>query len=537
MAIYMNVYLLLFLPLTLLVYGVAPREKRWLVLLCASWFMYATLSRWLLLLLIATEAWTWGMGLWLDRLRQQCEAQVGELKQSGISGAELRTARTECRQRFRTRRLRVLLLGILVLLGILFYVQYYNFAAQNLNSLLSRLSLKLPVVKVLFPMGISFYTLEAVGYLADIYWERLEADRHFGRLALFLSFFPQIMEGPIARYQDTADQLFSGEPLRMDSLNEGFLRILVGLFKKMVISDRLSYLVNPMFAEYQKYHGSLVVLMAVAYTVQLYCEFSGSIDIVIGSGRLFGIELPENFRQPFSAQSPAEFWRRWHMSLGTWFKNYVFYPVTTSSFVKNLNKTLRKKYKKHGKYISMAATSAAALLPVWLATGIWHGAGWQYVFYGLYYFVILLAGVLLESFKAWRNQRLHIPENAVWLRVLRTLKTWVIVFIGELFFNAKSLLAGFHMFFSIFEDFHISDIWLHLPPKITRGEIMVIIAGSILVWIAGFMKENGKDIRKGVLEAGFPVRWAAYYVLIFTILLFGAYGAGYQAVDLIYAGF
>ena len=569
MAIYTNVYLLLFLPLTLVLYHLTPQKHRWMILLGASYFMYCTLSGALVLVLMATTALTYGIGRLLEHLTARRDEALKTLKAQqkagaagtpagtsagttvgtatgapagaaagpGPSAADRKAALNACRKKWHKKRLAALLAGVLTLLGVLFYVQYYNFVAGNLNILLGRFSRKLPIVRVLFPMGISFYTLEAIGYMADVYWERLPAERHLGKLALFLSFFPQIMEGPIARYQDTADALYAGAPLTMDDLREGFLRILWGLFKKMVISDRLSYLINYMFGHYDKYHGSLVVLMAVGYTVQLYCEFSGSIDIVIGSGRLFGIALPENFRRPFSAQSAAEFWRRWHMSLGTWFKNYVFYPVTTSSFVKNTNKKLRKKYPVHGKYISMVAASAASLLPVWIATGVWHGAGWQYLFYGVYYYVILLLGVALEPFWAWLGARLHIPAEARWMRVLRTLKTWPVIFTGELFFNAKNLTAGFRMFRSIFRDFHISDIWLKLPGKITRAEIVMIIAGCIVVWTVGFLEECGIDVRRKILDARLPVRWAAFYALIFLILLFGTYGTGYQAVDLIYAGF
>ena len=333
MAIYTNLYLLIFLPAVLILYQLVPQKARWGVLLAASYALYITFSKYLVLLLMATAAFTYGIGIWLDRIGNECSEKQKECTD--------RKQKSEVKKAFQKKRVTALRIGVLVLLGILFYVNYYNFVAENINIFLGKLGAQLPMARVMFPMGISFYTLEAVGYIADVYWERYPAEKHLGKLALFLSFFPQIMEGPIARYQDTADALYAGAPLTMDDLREGFLRILWGLFKKMVISDRLSYLINYMFGHYDKYHGSLVVLMAVGYTVQLYCEFSGSIDIVIGSGRLFGIALPENFRRPFSAQSAAEFWPRWHMSLGTWFKNYVFYPVTTSSFVQNTNKKLR----------------------------------------------------------------------------------------------------------------------------------------------------------------------------------------------------
>ena len=526
MAIHTNLYLLVFLPAVLLIYQLVPRKARWGVLLAASYALYITFSKYLVLLLMATAAFTYGIGLWLDRIGNECSEKQKECTD--------RKQKSEVKKEFQKKRLLALRVGVFVLLGILFYVNYYNFVAQNVNIFLGKIGTQLPMAKVMFPMGISFYTLEAVGYIADVYWERYPAEKHLGKLALFLSFFPQIMEGPIARYPDTSDALFAGEPLNMANLNEGFLRIIWGLFKKMIVSDRLTLLTNHIFNNYKEYHGSFIILAAIAYTIQLYLEFSGSIDIVIGSGKLFGVTLPENFNQPFSAQSAAEFWRRWHMSLGNWFRNYVFYPVTVSPLVKNWNKTARKKY---GKYWAMVGTSAMALFPVWLATGVWHGAGWKYLFYGMYYFVILFFGEAIKPFKEKNYERLGLDYNATWLKVVRILKTWVIIFTGELFFNAKNLTAGFHMFFSIFGNFHISSIWKYFPDVITAGDVWAICVGSVIVWIVGFIKERGVDVRGKILNARTPYKWCVYYLIIFAVLTFGAYGTGYQPVDLIYAGF
>ena len=526
MAIHTNLYLLVFLPAVLLIYQLVPRKARWGVLLAASYALYITFSKYLVLLLMATAAFTYGIGLWLDRIGNECSEKQKECTD--------RKQKSEVKKEFQKKRLLALRVGVFVLLGILFYVNYYNFVAQNVNIFLGKIGTQLPMAKVMFPMGISFYTLEAVGYIADVYWERYPAEKHLGKLALFLSFFPQIMEGPVARYPDTSDARFAGEPLKMENLNEGFLRIIWGLFKKMIVSDRLTLLTNHIFNNYKEYHGSFIILAAIAYTIQLYLEFSGSIDIVIGSGKLFGVTLPENFNQPFSAQSAAEFWRRWHMSLGNWFRNYVFYPVTVSPLVKNWNKTARKKY---GKYWSMVGTSAMALFPVWLATGVWHGAGWKYLFYGMYYFVILFFGEAIKPFKEKNYERLKLDYNATWLKVVRILKTWVIIFTGELFFNAKNLTAGFHMFFSIFGNFHISSIWKYFPDVITAGDVWAICVGSVIVWIVGFIKERGVDVRGKILNARTPYKWCVYYLIIFAVLTFGAYGTGYQPVDLIYAGF
>ena len=230
--------------------------------------------------------------------------------------------------------------------------------------------------KLLMPIGISFYTLQAIGYMTDVYWGTIQAETEIWRTALFLGFFPQIMEGPIARYSDVADTLYTGKPLEYRNVVDGYVRIFWGLFKKMVIADRMALMVNQVFDHYADYHGAVILAAAIGYVIQLYMEFSGCMDIIIGSGKLFGICLPENFRQPFCAKNPSEFWRRWHITLGAWFKAYIFYPVSVSGLVKKWNQYGRKHC---GKHITRLVTSAIALFPVWVANGVWHGAQWNYI--------------------------------------------------------------------------------------------------------------------------------------------------------------
>ena len=193
------------------------------------------------------------------------------------------------------------------------------------------------------PIGISFYTLQAIGYMTDVYWGTIQAETEIWRTALFLGFFPQIMEGPIARYSDVADTLYTGKPLEYRNVVDGYVRIFWGLFKKMVIADRMALMVNQVFDHYADYHGAVILAAAIGYVIQLYMEFSGCMDIIIGSGKLFGICLPENFRQPFCAKNPSEFWRRWHITLGAWFKAYIFFCTEIPrSFIEPITPTIRQ---------------------------------------------------------------------------------------------------------------------------------------------------------------------------------------------------
>ena len=522
-------YIFVFLPVCLAVYQLTPEKSRWKALLIFSLAFHFVLSRGLLLCLIGTSLLTYYTGICLEWLRSEEKLE--------LSGAD-RTEKRRLKQKYQRRRKRILALGVIILLAILAYLKYYNFFVRSVDLLPGWLSLPLSLEEkqLIMPVGISFYTLQAIGYMADVYWGRISPERDPGRMTLFLSFFPQIMEGPICRYSDTAGTLFKGEPVSYQNLVDGYVRIFWGLFKKKIIADRLAVPVAVIFDNYTEYGGMLIAVGAVAYTIQLYMEFSGCMDIIIGSGRMFGICLPENFRQPFCARSASEFWRRWHITLGTWFKTYIFYPVSMSGIVKRWNQFGRKHL---GKYMTQLGVAAAALFPVWVCNGLWHGARWSYIFYGMYYFVLILAG---EAVKPLRDKALaafRIREDAVWLRCVQIARTWVIIFTGELFFRADGLRAGLHMFWSMFEEFGISRLWdgTLFTLGVGRADLAAVAVGCIIVAVVGHMKEKDKNIPQRLAAAPLPVRWGAYYALILAVIIFAAYGDGYQAVDMIYAGF
>lgn len=522
-------YLVIFLPLVLLAYQLTPKKGRWIVLLLASYGFFWMISGILVLYLIGTTAFTYGIGVWISKIRSRCETVTQELK-----GKEKSAVKKQYKKKEKT----VLIIGIVAVLAVLVSLKYYNFFAENVNGLLQYTGAgsKLPLAQLLVPIGISFYTLEAIGYMADVYWGKVDGLQNPGKLALFLSFFPQLMEGPIALYSQTADALWEGKPLQGDNLSKGYVRILWGSFKKRVIADRLNIAVGVLFTNYQNYHGVMIAVAAVAYTLQLYMEFSGCMDIIIGSGKLFGVTLPENFRQPFASKNAAEFWRRWHITLGVWFKTYIFYPVSVSSLVKKWNKFGKKHV---GKYLTKLGVSALCLFPVWLCNGLWHGARWSYLFYGMYYFVILLGGIAIEPVRDKVIQKFHLDENALYYRIPQRLKTWIIIFTGELFFRADSLGAGLAMFQSLFHQFGIKQLWdgTILTLGMDLADYLAIIVGTVIAAVVGSIKERNLLGEEGLQKFALPVRWAIYYGLIFAIIIFGAYGIGYQRVDMIYAGF
>lgn len=529
MAYHDPTYFMMFLPVVLVVYQLMPQKMRWMVLLAFSYVFFYLFSGKLIIYIIGTTLITYYVGLWISWLKGKYILAASSMD---------RDSKKKLKKLYILKQRAVLTIGIAVLIGVLAYLKYYGFFADNMNSLFGNLNMSytFPKKDLLLPIGISFYTLQAISYMVDVYWEKITAQHNFGKLALFLSFFPQIMEGPISKYSDTAGALIRCNSLNEEKLLRGSIRILWGLFKKMVIADRLYVMVAELFDNYENYSGVMIAVAAVSYTIQLYMEFSGCMDIVIGSGRLFGVYMPENFRQPFCSKNASEFWRRWHITLGVWLKTYIFYPVSMSAVVKKWNRFAKKHV---GKYITKVVASALALLPVWLCNGLWHGPRWSYIFFGIYYFVIILLEIAFEPIKTKFIKVLHINDKSHLWTAVQILKTWIIIFVGELFFRANELVDGMKMFASMFHNFNISNLWngALFNVGLGRADLLAVAIGCIIVGIVGFIKEKNIDLHAKITSFRLPVRWCIYIGLILLIVIFGAYGPGYQEVDLIYAGF
>ena len=501
-----------FLPITLFLYQVFPAGKRWIVLLAASLLFFWSISQELILFVILSGFLIYFFGLWMEK----------------IDGKE------ESHKLAQKKKKKVLIFAIFINIGILVLCKYAGFLLGNINTLFSwfNISVCIKAPKIGLPIGISFYSLQAVSYCVDVYRKRVQADHNPLRLLLFLSFFPTIMEGPICRYEQTAYALWEGKPISYHSLTFGAQRILWGVFKKLVIADRLNPMVNELFTNYQNYSGGMVLVAMVTYTIQLYMDFSGTMDVVIGIAQIFGITLPENFRQPFFSKSIAEFWQRWHITLGTWFKDYIFYPISMSKMAKKITKKTKKKL---GYYYAPLVAGSIALLAVWIGNGLWHGAGWHFIFFGLYHFFFILMGNLMLPLL----RKYHLQFNHGILRYIAMFRTTVLVCIGELIFRADGLRIALSMIQKMFVDFSfrsLSEIPLS-QLHIDIQDILLIIVSLIVVFIISICKEKNVQIRYSVAALPTVFRWTLYYTLIFSIILFGAYGAGYVPVDPMYASY
>lgn len=522
-------YFLAFLPLTALVYQAAPQRHRWKILLAASWSFFWSISSKLIVYLLFSIVSIHRFGLWMDKiLRERSEAVK----------AVPRPERKAVKEQYAKKLYRILCVGIFLQLGILLVLKYTGFFCENLGAVLRLLCcpFALPVPRFALPIGISFYTMQAMSYLFDVYYGRIEADKNLARIALYMSFFPGLMEGPICRWSETAAQLWDGKSITYQNLTFGAQRILWGLAKKYIMADRLDLLVKTVFSGYQDYDGGVIALSMLCYTCQLYMEFSGTMDVVIGSAEVFGVKMPENFRQPFFSKTISEFWTRWHISLGAWFRDYIFYPVSLSAPMKTVAKNGRKRF---GNHFGPLCASSVALFCVWVCNGLWHGSAWNYLFFGIYHFVLILTGNIIDPFTAGWLAKLHIDKQGKLWKAVQIARTIVLVNIGELFFRADGLAAGFSMFHIMVTRFTLRSFanGAFLTLGMDGFDFIVIFMGIAVMLCVSLLREQNISVREELAKMSTVKRWLILYAMLLLVIIFGAYGMNYAPVDPIYAGF
>ncbi len=520
-------YLVFFLPVLLIVYAILPKKLRPIELLVASYVFFCFISGRLVVYLLISTFTLHYFGLWLDRLQGERKKALADLP---------REEKKRIKKQFDRRQNEVVVFALLVHIGLLFAIKYSRFFATNVNLLLEPFNLQMAIPKMAVPIGISFYTMQAVSYIIDVRRGEVKADSNVFHLGLYLVFFPQIIEGPIARYNETGAKLFEAKNLEYKNLSNGFIRILYGILKKVLVADRLEPFVKAVFDGYNTYDGGMLALGVLAYTCQLYMDFSGTMDLVIGTGELFGITLPENFRQPFFSKNISDFWSRWHITLGTWFKDYIFYPVSLSKGMKKFSAFGRKHFNAQ---VGALMSGSIALFLVWLANGLWHGAAWTYIFFGMYHFVLIVLGSIFEPLMQKLFEKIKIDRNSFGVSSLRIIKTFFFIVIGELFFRAKTLDSAFVMLKGIFTNFTLDGIreGQIFKTGIDLYDVIIVLAVVAFVFFISILKEKNVQIREEFGKLNIVIRWVALIVLIIIIVIFGAYGTGYAVVEPMYANF
>ncbi|MCI9481306.1 MAG: MBOAT family protein [Oscillibacter sp.] len=518
-----------FLTVLFLAYYLFPKRCQQPLLLAASYVFYAAAGLSGVLYILATTVTVYFAGLRIgDNLKRQSaylKARKAEL------GKEEKRAYKEGQMHIRRRWLAACLLLNLAILAV---VKYANFFIANVNSVLTALGGggELSFLSLALPLGISFYTFQSIGYLIDVYRGTVPAEKSLLRFALFVSFFPQLIQGPISRYGDLSETLYQTHSFDSRRFCFGLQRMLWGYFKKLVVADRVLAAVSAITGDGMT--GGYVLAGMVLYTLELYADFTGGIDITIGVAEALGVTVQENFRRPYFSKSLKEYWRRWHISMCSWFRDYIFYPLSTSKPMQRFTRFARKRFgEKAGRRMPVYISSFA----VWLATGVWHGANWNFIVWGLCNFAVLMVSEELEPLYVRFHQRFAVGERR-WYSCFRVGRTFLLVCVLNLFDCYPTLTQTFGAFASVFTAGNWNVLWDGSLLNIGLSALDYgILAVGTAVMLGVSLAQRSGGVREKIAGKPYPLRFVLWYGLFLAVLLAGAYGVGYDASQFIYNQF
>ncbi len=519
---------LIFALLTIVIYFLAPKKLQWFVLLGANVYFYTQAKAFYLVFIVASTVFTYLGALSLEKV-----SASGTKK---VSVVQTKEDKKNVREKIVAFKKRICFMTIVLVMGSWIVLKYGNFFMNNVGIVLNRLhvSYQKDPITLLLPIGISFYTFHAVGYLVDIYRGKYTAEKNVLKLFTFLSYFPHIIQGPFSRFDHTGMSILQGHTFSYDRFCRGCSRILWGFFKKLLVADKIGIAVNSIFDNYLEYSGVHLLFAMIGYCIQLYADFSGYMDIVSGVSTILGIELAENFKQPFFAKSIDEFWRRWHISLGKWFKDYVFYPVSMGATAQKIGKWSRKRL---GNKVGKLAPGYFALIFVWTATGLWHGANWTFLVWGyLNLFVIILSMQLGDAYH-WCKEKLKIQQSSKVWGLFCIVRTFLLVCFFRFFSVPDTLNDSISMLKHVALQFHPQALVhpLTLFAKMHKRDILICLFGMMCMLIVDILneKEKWENIKT---KTPMLIRNGVYAMLIVAIIMFA--GANKDIVGgFIYANF
>ncbi len=488
-----SIEFLLFFPLVCICYFLIPHAVRYIFLLVCSYYFYMCWNPKYALLMLTSTIITYLSGLLLE----MAEKDPDEKRRTGKKN--LFTA-----------------LSFTSNLLILFFFKYFNFAANTLVRVfsLAGIHLSVPTFDILLPVGISFYTFQALSYTMDVYRREIKAEKNFLRYALFVSFFPQLVAGPIERSKNLLSQLSERHTFDYVRVRMGLTRMLYGMFQKIVLAEYLAIIVNNVYNDYSSYNGFQLMAASICFAFQIYCDFGSYSNIAIGAAQVMGFTLMENFDTPYFSTSVSEFWRRWHISLSTWFRDYLYFPLGGSR-----KGTLRKHINR---------------MIVFLVSGLWHGASGHFVLWG---FLNGLYQVIEDICKPLKKKFFHGKENML-TKLLHMILTFILIDISWVFFRATTS-DGIHILKKIFT---IKRGWFGGKAAIaglgmSYPMIIVLLAALCVLFIVDLCRYNKMQLLIWLDQKNFVIRWIVYFALIFAILIFGIYGPTFDASQFIYFQF
>jgi alginate O-acetyltransferase complex protein AlgI len=474
---------LVFFPTVTTLYFLLPHKSRWLLLLVASCIFYMVFIPAYILILAFLITIDYFACIWIEQSQGR-------------------------------RRKTFLLLSILSVCLALFVFKYFNFINGNLRALAGFLHWNYPIgaLRLILPLGLSFHTFQSLSCVIEVYKGRQKAERNFGIYALYVMFYPQLVAGPIERPQHLLHQFYEKHEFEYRRVTDGLKLMLWGFFKKVVIADRLAALVNPVYDNPVNQPGISLLLATFFFAIQIYCDFSGYSDIAIGAAQVMGFRLVENFRRPYFAKSVSEFWRRWHISLSSWFRDYVYIPLGG-------NRVSRWRH-----YFNIFVT--------FLISGLWHGANWTFIVWGALHGLYVLAETVTERIRNAFTHAVGLDRVPALLKSAQVSVTFALVTFAWIFFRAKSVQAAWYISTHLFAG--VGEFALKLPGTVIRHEHLSLpLAGSrqdyvvaaALVVFLGLVQlvQRRSSVRQKIAQSPTWLRWAGYYALTLAILLLGVF--------------
>lgn len=503
----------IFVAVTVLVYYITPlKVRQWIPFIASTVFYIWSCNIPLFLLMCGLALFVWDFTLTIEKEKDGLKSKLA--------------------------------VGVIIILGAtLIIFKDLKFFTTNIHYLSRVIGKNVQIEPPAWaaPLGISYFTLMLIGYILDVTWGKISAERNPLKVILFTCYFPQMVSGPFTRYDEMSGELFVGHKFDYDNFTFGLQRMVWGLFKKLVISERFAIIQTTIYGNYETLGGGYVLLGAMCYVGRVYTDFSGCMDIIMGVSQMLGIKLPENFQQPFNSRNLSELWRRWHITLGSWVRDYIMYPLQKYLTTKHGNKLKQKIGKKNSKRLILYSS----MFVTWFFVGFWHGGTWNYISFGIWSFIFIVGGELLTPLFNRLTKFLRVNTEAWSWHLFQSLRTFFLFTFSVSFQPAASLSDGFrfwktgltHMranFVTITTAYFDKSIYSAIG--LDQKDCNVLILSSLLLLVVSTLQLKG-SLRERIAEQNLPFRWILYFGMFFAVIIFGMYGIGYNPADFLYAGF
>lgn len=520
----LSYYFVLLWVISFALYYLVPKRMQWRILLVAGIVFYMIGLRGIPVSLLVTCATTYACGICLKKsIVSQRET---------LANCTDKEIKKEIKHGFEKKRKLVQILYFVLNLGLLVFCKYTVVALPFLKAWDTPTGF---LEKVMMPLGISFYTLTAISYVVDVGREQCEAEENPLKVLLFLSYFPAVTQGPFNRFAKLKEEFEREHVFDYDRMLRGVQRFVWGAFKKLVIADRIGLFVDAVFAsDVTEVPGSIFAVSVVFYMLQLYADFSGYMDMAMGVSETFDIILPENFKRPYFSRSVAEFWRRWHITLGAWFKDYVMFSFVMSGTGRKITKAAKKRWTVMGRHV----TPVLGTMLVWILTGMWHGRTAGYMLWGVYYGVIMSISLVLEARYAVWKEKFHVKDGKAY-GMFCMARTWLIVFAADVMIRSGNLKQAGMIYRAMVTRLNAAVLFSSTITSygISKHGFLLLFA-ALFVWlVVSLWEEQGKDVRTYLASFPMPVRWCCYYGILLVVLITGIYGGGYDTAAFMYQSF